>query len=539
MRDDLVITRSSLGQIASFVGVGALLIGVLGWLWIGWLASYVQIVLAIGVAGVALWVILTPREFVDLVTGRQARQGTVAVFSVLVFVGIVGMFYIFVERALITLDMTEAGNFTLTAESRRVLASLDREVRITGFYSPRLVASRELDDQFFRQYEIESGGLITRQYIDPIRQPAIATAFRAQDGDVFLSFVNPDGTLDMATTTYVPMIDRQERDMTLAISRLLATGEFSIYFDLSLGELDPGDMSARGISIFTQLLQANGFNTLPLDLAQLAATDGQIPLDASVIIIARPQVELTPAMVRVLDDYLRRGGGLFLAADYPITSVAQNSPINDYLWDNWGLRVLDAVVVERIATGPTPLDVVSAIIYDSAISAGIDPEFDLDSRTQFRIARPIAIDDDPPVFNGSVILSSPDSFAETDLETLARTNDFRYEAGVDIPGPLTMVAFASNPETNGRVVVVGDSDFMTDGQIGSPSGNAYLSMNIVGWLTEYTQRVSFAPTAGVGNVPFIFVDTRTLDQIAFGTLILLPGVTLLLGLGVWFLRRRR
>ena len=300
MRDEIVITRSNLGQIASFVGVGALLIGVLGWLWIGWLSPYVQVALLIGSAGVAVWVALTPREFIDFVSGRRARQGTVAVFSVLLFLGIVGMFYIFVERAVITLDMTEAGNFTLNPETRRVLASLDRDVRITGFYSPRLVASRELDDQFFRQYEVESNGRITRHYIDPVRQPAIATAFRAQDGDVFISFVNPDGSVDMSSVSYVPMIDRQERDMTLAISRLLATGEFTIYFDLSLGELDPGDLSSRGISIFTQLLQANGFNTLPLDLGQLSATNGQVPLDASAVIIARPQTEITPEMVRVL-----------------------------------------------------------------------------------------------------------------------------------------------------------------------------------------------------------------------------------------------
>ncbi|MFW5696495.1 MAG: DUF4350 domain-containing protein [Phototrophicaceae bacterium] len=539
MRDELVITRSNLGQLASFVGVGALLMGGLGWLWAGWLSSYVQIALVIGIVGVALWVVLTPREFIDFVSGRRARQGTVAVFSVLLFVGIVGMFYIFVERAVITLDMTEAGDFTLSAESRRVLASLDRDIRITGFYSPARVATRELDDQFFRQYEIESNGRITREYIDPVRQPAIATAFRAQDGDVFISFVNPDGTVDMNSVSYVPMIDRQERDMTLAISRLLATGTFSVYFDLSLVELDPGDMSSRGISIFTQLLQANGFNTQPLDLAQLAATNDQIPMDASAVIIARPQTEITPAMVRVLDDYLRRGGGLFLAADYPVTAIAEDSPFNDYLWNDWGMRVLDTVVVEEIATGPTPLDVVSAIIYDSDISASIDPEFDLDSRTQFRITRSIAIDDDPPVFNGSVIMSSPDSFGETDLDTLARTNDFGYDDGADIPGPLTLVAFGSNPATGGRVVAVGDSDFLTDGQLGSPSGNAYLSMNIIGWLTEYTQSVSFAPTAGVGNVPFIFVDTATLDRIVFGTLIVLPGVTLLLGLGVWFVRRRR
>ena len=43
---------------------------------------------------------------------------------------------------------------------------------------------RELDDEFFRLYETATNGLITRQYIDPDEQPALAQRYGVtEDGD--------------------------------------------------------------------------------------------------------------------------------------------------------------------------------------------------------------------------------------------------------------------------------------------------------------------------------------------------------------------
>jgi hypothetical protein len=538
----IVITRGHIGQFASFIGMGALLIGLLGFIWQGGLTGYILAALGVGAAGIVLWAIFTPGEFVGFVTGRQARQGTVAIFSTFLLLGIVVMIYTFLERAVITADMTDGERYSLSPETREVLGRINRDIRITAFYSPRMVISQEIDDQIFRQYEVVSGGRVSRDYIDPIAQPAIAATFRATDGDVFISYVNEDGTVNMESVSYVPMIGRQERDMTQAISRLLAAGNFTVYYDLAHGQLDPADESARGISIATSLLRVNGFNVGLIDLKALAATGTPIPQDATAVVLARPQEQLTPDVINTLDAYLNRGGALFIMADVMFTDapfLAEDSLFNDYLWENWGLRMLDAVVVDEGASGPTPLDVISAVIFDSAITANIDPEMDRDSRTQFRLARPIEVNDEPPVSNGRVIMSSPASYGETNLEALSQRNEYRFDPGEDIPGPLTTVAFAHDQNSDGKILLVGDSDFITNGQLRSPVGNALLFSDGIGWMTGFTEQVSFAPRAMAGEAPLIFVDTQTLDRIAFFTVIFVPGLMLVLGAGVWFYRSRR
>ena len=542
MQRDIVITRANIGQIGSFVGATALLMGLLGLVWQGGFTEYITATLIVGALGILAWAIMTPAEFRDFILGRRARRGTIAVFSVLLFIGIVTMIYIFIERAVITFDMTETRSFTLSPETHRVLDQINRPIRITGFYSPELAIAREIDDQFFRQYEVESDGLVTREYIDPIQEPTRAEFFGARDGDVFLSYLTEAGEIDVSSISYVPMEGRQERDMTQAIARLLVRGNFNAYFDISHGEIDLGDTSTRGINLALQLLDANGFNVRPLDLRNLGQSGGGVPADASVVVLTRPQEQLAPAVIDVLDTYLDSGGSLFIMADVQYTDapfLAEDSAFNTYLWESWGIRMLDAVAVDFAASGPSPLDVISAIIYDSPISANINPDADLDSRTQFRIARTIQVNPEPPVANGSVILSSPESYGETDLTTLGQTGEYDLDQSSDIAPPLVLVAYAIDQETDGRVLLVGDSDFVTDGQIGSPTGNAYLFTDGMGWLTDFNQEVSFTPVASGFGQPLLFISTQQLDQITFFTMIVMPGLALALGTAVWFYRSRQ
>lgn len=543
MNRSIVITRGHIGQVASIIAGAALLLGVLTLVWQGGITSYVLALLGVALVGIVVWAAVTPREFIDFITGRQARQGTVAVFASLLLIGIVAMLYIVLERGVITMDMTDAQRFSLSPESREIISSINRDVRITGFYSSRMAPSREIDDQIFRQYEVVSEGRITRNYIDPVQQPGVTTAFRANDGDVFVSYLNEDGTVDMSSVNWVPMQRGQEREITEAIARLLVTGNFVVYFDESHGQLQISDDSARGLSNAANLLQSFGYDTRVLDLRGLAETGGSVPDDATAVVLARPQIQFSEEVIAVLDDYLNSGGSLYIMGDVMFTDapfMAEGSAFSTYLWESWGLRLLDAVVVDEGSSGSTPLDIISAAIFDSAITASIDPELDIESRVQFRMTRPIEVDENPPVSNGRVIMSSPISYAETNLTALAQSSDYSFDADEDIPGPLTTVAFAHDAEGgNGRILLVGDSDFVTNGQIIAPYGNALLFADGIGWMTGFTEEVGFAPRAIAGEAPLIFVSTQELDQIALFTLAFMPGLTLVIGAVVWFVRRRR
>lgn len=541
---DMILTRADIGQILSFIGAFGILLAVIAVLWEGGMNLFAWVGIGLGIIGLGGWLLIAPRDFIDFFTGKRIRQSTLAVFSTTLFIGIVVLVYIYVERAVITMDMTVRGSYTLTSTTLRVLRDLNRDIRITAFYSPSNIGLRELDDQFFRQYEVESNGRITRAYIDPIAQPGIAALFNAEDGDVFISYIQDDGTVDFNSVVYVPMGERQERDMTNAINRLLTQGNFTILYDIGFGGRSPNDVSTNGMSLSGQLLRFEGYNIELVDLQNdILANNIPIPDTVNVIILARPLTRLSGEAIALLDDYLKRGGGLLILGDVSGGEervLSEDDPFNQYLWQNWGIALLDAVAVDYAVSGDTPLDVVSYQIFDSPISADIDPSAELESRTQFRIARPIAVDEDPPVNNGRVIATSPQAYAETNIAQVLLNNAYQYDEGEDIQGQMTLVAWAADGEEGGRVVLIGDSDFATDGQIVAPAGNGILLVNAVKWLTGYQDTITFGFSATSAGLPTIFVDVNTqLNQIALLTLFIMPAFLMGIGGFIYFRRSRR
>lgn len=541
--DPIVLSRRRIGQWSSILGGALLLLGILGWLWQGGLSVAVGLLLAGGAAGLGLWLLATPREFMDFVTGRQVRYGTVAVFSSLLLIGIVALMYILAARAALTLDMTLTQSFTLSLETQDVLRNVRRPMQITGFYSADAVQQREIDDQFFRLYETATDGLITRQYINPNEEPALARRYGTYtDGTVFLAYLGDDGSVDFDTLMRVPRSSggAQEREMTQAIARMLLSGSLKVYFETDLSELDPLDDTQQGLSGVHLGMQENGLITDALSLPELAASGGSIPDDASLFIMPRPGRDLTPAEINVLDEYLQRGGALLIMADVQYTGdtfLAEAGAFAGYLWDNYGLGAYDAALVDEAANLRTPLDVIGAAAFtDTDIGARLDPE---EAPTLFRLARPLRIASEPPVNNGRVIASSPVSYGETNLQALGERNDFTFDDGEDIPGPLDIAAWAWDLDSGAKILLIGDSDFATNGYVSTALGNAILFTDGVAWLTGLSEQISFAPQGIATGLPLVFVSTEQLGLIGFFTIIVMPGLALVLGLVVWTWRVRR
>ena len=543
-RGSIVVTREHVGRIASFIGVAALIFGVIGLIWQGAVTPSVGITLGLAILGIALWAIMTPRDFTNFVSGKKAMRSTVAVFSTLLLIGITALVYLLLQRAALTLDMTVAESFTLSSESKVVLRRVARPMRITGFYTSEALPNQEIDDQFFRLYEAETDGMISRQYINPDEQPALAQRYGVTaNGQIFLSYVNPDGSTDLNSLARVPRSgDRQERDMTQAIQRLLIAGTLTVYFDSNLGERDVNDTSQEGISGIANGVQESGLITYTIDIPALAAQGADIPADAAAVVLARPTTDLNDAELGVIQRYLDRGGSLLILADVLFNEtpfLKQDGTFNNYLWNNFGLRALDAAVVDPLVSGQTALDILSAYTFaDTDIGERLDPA---QNPTMFRIARAIQVNLDsapPNIANGQVILSSEQSFGETDLTTLGETNTYRYDEGVDLPGPLSTVAWSTNLTNNAKIVLIGDSDFVTNGLV-LTGGNGVLFTDSMTWLTGMSESISFSPQMFGVNMPLIFVSPQTLDGITFLTIILLPGAVLVAGLAIWLRRARR
>jgi hypothetical protein len=548
-QENVIITRQRVAQVGSVVGGVALLMGLLGLIWTG-LSTFTIAALIIAAIGIATWAGFAPGDFRDFVTGRQARYGTVAFFSALFLAGIVAMSFLMVRNSGVSFDLTQSESYTLSPETLQVLRGVIRPMQVTGFYTARALPAREIDNQFFQRYVTATNGMIRVLYIDPDEAPAVAQAYNVQeDGDVFLVFLNPDGTPDLTTRQPVPRSGNQERDMTGAIMRMLFAGSTTIYFVTSHGTRDAQDLTTpEGLGTINELLKTIGYITAPVDLSALAQSGGDIPADARTVIIARPLLDFNEQEVGLIDRYLDRGGSILLMPDVQFTPdffLKQSGIFNNYLAANYGIRALDAAIVDPAASSGTALDIISAVVVANTVTPNLDPAV---NPALFRLSR--AIEVTPPtianVVNGQFVSTSPEGYAETNLTELGTTNTFAYNDGQDIRGPIVIAAWAEDQNTRGRIVLIGDSDFVTNGQLNpNPTGeivtrfgNGILLTDTITWLTNTSQSVEFAPSSvGIG-LPLLTLDNETRNIVAFVAIVLLPGVVLAAGVFIWLRRSR-
>ncbi len=152
----------------------------------------------------------------------------------------------------------------------------------------------------------------------------------------------------------------------------------------------------------------------------------------------------------------------------------------------------------------------------------------------------------------NLVETSPQSWAETDL-TLKEPVEMNE--GKDRAGPISLGAVAtvrapeptpspspsptaegddkpSKPE--GRVVAFGDSDFASNALLGF-QGNKDFVLNSVAWLAEDADLISIRPKEPEDQR--IFLTREQQSSVAWLTLVLLPGLFVVLGIATWWRRR--
>src|SRR6476661_6091297 len=129
-----------------------------------------------GLVCVLLYTLGQWREIARVFSGRQARYGTLAATSVLVVLGIlVAINYIGAKQNK-RWDLTANKQFSLSDQSRSVIAKLDSPLQIKVF-----VQDAEFDRYRDRLKEYEyASKQVTTEYIDPDKKPAVARQNQVQ-----------------------------------------------------------------------------------------------------------------------------------------------------------------------------------------------------------------------------------------------------------------------------------------------------------------------------------------------------------------------
>lgn len=483
-------------------------------------------------AAVLLAGFLVPRieELGELLSSRTARQGySVVAFSVAV-IGILVLINVIAGRYSQQLDITAAGQFTLSDQTVKVIEQVNQPVQITAFFPEDDFTQGAVD--LLGRYARQSPH-ITLEVIDPLRQRAAAeqAGIRSIPVTVFELGELREETLGLS-----------EQDFTSALLKLTRPEQKKVYFVTGHDERDPDGFDQHGYSAVAEALRRENYAVEKLSLV----SEREVAADAAVVILAAPRTPLLDFETAALRDYLNGGGALLVVAD-PQGETDLNAVL-----EGWAVTLRDDLVVDpgRFVP-PDPGLIIPVPEFGHRISSS------LPATTVLSLARSLAVAEDPPddLEVRSLLTTSDRAWGETNLTEPA----VEFNEGEDHQGPLT-VAVAINqrnpvpsfaggqppptptpvlegvePEPRGRLVVLGDADFAANGFLRQVPTNLDLVINSVNWLAEEEELISIRATPA--NVAPVVLDRQQSVLVFYITVVFVPVAVMLLGVVVWWQRR--
>lgn len=501
-------------------------------------AQYQQYLAWGGLALVLVYLLGQWRDVATFYQGRSARYGTLSVVSILAFAAILVAINYLASRENKRWDLTANQVYSLSAQSIKVLQSLDAPVKFTVF-------DRELALDGYRdrleEYAYHSSNVQT-EYIDPEKNPLRAKAADIQSLGTIL--VEYKGRTERVTST-------DEQNITNALIKAVTGETRKVYFTQGHGEKNTESSDRSGYSAIGQALGSDNYGVEKLVLAQA----GAVPADATVLVIAGPQTDFLQPEVDALKSYVGKGGKVMALIDPPDPNRS-GTPLLDAFLHDWGFDIGSNIVVDASGIGQILGTDASVPVAASYPAHPITTNFQL--MTAFPLARSVEAVEGG--VNGHtpqpIVQTSPQSWAEADVAGLSE-NDGRVELNPDKgdkAGPISLGAAVSAPATDAppadakpegaegetprtpesRIVVIGDSDFASNGVLGV-QGNRDFFMNAVNWLAQQENLIAIRPREPEDRRLTLTADQQNL--IFLLSVLLLPGLVFAAGVYSWYGRR--
>jgi ABC-type uncharacterized transport system involved in gliding motility auxiliary subunit len=451
-------------------------------------------------------------------SSRQARYGSNALLLTIAFIGILVVINFLGYKNTRRWDLTADQANTLSKQSADIVKSLKSTVTAEAFYTPRMPsdAARKLLDS----YKYASQGKFDYKFIDPEAEPAAAK----KDG------VSRDGTIVLGMDGRLEQVGFPgEQDISSALVRLSNPGKRAVYFLTGHGEFDISSSSDNpNLYTTTATTLANkNYTVNPLNLITTPA----IPADALALVIAGPRKPFTQPEIDLLRSYVAKGGSLVVLSEpRPFTDFGdQKDLLADYLASDWGIKLDEDLIVDPTVNPPT---VTAADKYEQhPVTKKMQGVV-----TVFPTARSISHTAVPQnVSITDLIRTSANVWGETDYKKIS-DNTFTSNPTQTMPGPLTVVAVATNATNKARLFVAGDADFASETYF-QRYGNGDLMVNAIDWAAAQDNLINLTPKEPVQRM-MLPPQQYTLGLVFFASVFLIPGFVLLSGILTWNLRRR-
>ena len=512
------------------IGSGALLL-VLG-IVLGSMVTERRVCWSMGGLGLVLLVAglaLNREQVLAALKGRTARAAGASVGYTLTVVAVVLLVNFLSARHHKRFDLTANAAFSLSEQTIKVLESLPREVTVTAFYQED--PTRQKLDDLLAEYKYHSPKLSFR-YVDPDKNPGEAKRYGITEyGTIVIESGKQESRVNAA----------DEESLTNALIKVTTDRERVVYCTTGHGEHDLANGERSGLSALKGELEKQHYTVKPLVLSQ------GVPADASVVVIAGPQKAFLDAEVKMIRDYLDRGGHLFFMQD-PGGDAGLGEVLAGY-----GASVRHDVIVDKVSRlfgGDYLVPLVPADGYDAVHPITKAFRF----QTFYPLAASVEIKASLPegVTATRLAQTSPLSWAQPDNGEL-KSGRLTLNEGAGVRGPLVVgaaftkkVAAAAKPvepakdkpspaPLEARLLVFGDSDFLSNAYFNA-SGNGDLALSGIAWLVEHEELVSIRPKT---SLPSMLVLSR--QQMFFylwSIVAVAPLAVIVVGVGIWVRRKK-
>lgn len=447
--------------------------------------------------------------------------------SVLLIAGIVVLVNLLSNQFFFRWDWTEGNQYTLSKATKDIVRGLDQPLSVKAYFSAQLPPEFEKVKNDFRDLLIEynnlSKGMVDYVFTDPGEsqeteqaamqngiQPVIIN-MREKDQStqqkVFMGAVLSIGDQQEV----IPFISPQspmEYDLTRNIKKLAVVDKPSIGFITGHGE--------AGLNELGQVVQALSviFTVESVDLN----AEETIPARFRALAWVRPQDSIPPAHLGKVDEFLNRGGNLFLAlnavsGDFN-TSSGNKVESNIYQWlEAKSIVVEPSFVIDASCGSVTVQQRQGFFTFNTPVQFPFlpvvknfsdHPVTDGLEQVLFEFASPVRYSGDTSGVFTSLITSSEKSGIVT-APTYFNVADKNWteadfpQSNIPVGGLLEGTGANGSPY---KLVVIGDGDFPVSGAQGrglNPD-NVNLLANGMEWLSDESGLASLR-TKGVTSRP--------------------------------------
>jgi gliding motility-associatede transport system auxiliary component len=510
--------------------------------------------------------------------GRHLRAGSNALIS-LIGAGVILLAVNYLAmRHYSRADWTSSGLYTLSDKSIKILGSLDKQVDLyllwsQGDPSGRYVEVKEILDR----YAAASQNLkleVLDQDLNPERVQMIIDRYGARlrqdesgragiEAGIFV--VSGDNVKFVSSSDFENLAGdmfgggdpsgqdslssyQAEQSVTSAVLSVTSDSQTKICFVQGHGELSFEGFSGRTLGHIKDELVQDGYKVEAINTTGAS----QVKPGCELVVVAGPEKTFMENEAKLLNDYLTRGGRLLLLLDPLIKGDGFVPTGLEQLTARYGIKLNGDILIEtdpRRLVSPSPLTMLASEFTNHASVKQLSIPESVGQEVKeaigaypvvFTTVRSLAERKEAEAIAEVLARSSKESWGEVDVASLGSGDTAPTRDQYDNQGPAIIAMATALPtkdadKKGGRLIVVGDSDLLTEELFVNASlNNRDFFAGLVGWLSLRSDLISIAPKNPEHlRLNLTEEDISRIWQLVAGEILLF----IVLGVFVWIRRR--